>query len=99
MEFADVAAATAVHTTLQGALLTSSDRGPIRIQYSKNPYGKRSPHAHGHGASLSASSASSSAALFGAAAAAAAAGGVPSVAGLMAGGEFPANWPQAFTLG
>ncbi len=22
-------------------MLTSSDRGPIRIQYSKNPYGKR----------------------------------------------------------
>ncbi|KAG2487118.1 hypothetical protein HYH03_014231 [Edaphochlamys debaryana] len=114
VEFADVPSASAVHSALQGALLTSSDRGPIRIQYSKNPYGKRSPHAgmglgmshgiHGGPGSLSASSASSSAALFGAAAAAAAggAGMVPaSMAGaLMAasGGDFTA-WPQQFTLG
>jgi hypothetical protein len=26
---------------LQGAVLTSSDRGPIRIQFSKNPFGKK----------------------------------------------------------
>lgn len=26
---------------LQGAVLNSSDRGPIRIQYSKNPLGKK----------------------------------------------------------
>jgi hypothetical protein len=26
---------------LQGAVLTSSDRGGIRIQYSKNPFGKK----------------------------------------------------------
>ncbi|KAG2428385.1 hypothetical protein HYH02_014401 [Chlamydomonas schloesseri] len=83
VEFADVNSAAAVHSALQGALLTSSDRGPIRIQYSKNPYGKRSPqmgmagmgYGMGMGGSLSASSASSSAALFGAAAAAAVGGG------------------------
>lgn len=26
---------------MQGAVLTSSDRGGIRIQFSKNPYGKK----------------------------------------------------------
>lgn len=26
---------------LQGAVLPSSDRGPIRIQFSKNPFGKK----------------------------------------------------------
>lgn len=26
---------------LQGAVLASSDRGPIRIQFSKNPFGKK----------------------------------------------------------
>jgi hypothetical protein len=30
-----------VHEALQGAVLSSSDRGGIRIQYSKNPYGRR----------------------------------------------------------
>ncbi|KAG2423352.1 hypothetical protein HXX76_015400 [Chlamydomonas incerta] len=84
VEFMDVTSATAVHSALQGALLTSSDRGPIRIQFSKNPYGKRNPqmgmggmggYGMGMGGSLSASSASSSAALFGAAAAAAVGGG------------------------
>ncbi|PNW72800.1 hypothetical protein CHLRE_15g643703v5 [Chlamydomonas reinhardtii] len=83
VEFGDVNSAAAVHSALQGALLTSSDRGPIRIQFSKNPYGKRNPQmggmgygmGMGMGGSLSASSASSSAALFGAAAAAAVGGG------------------------
>jgi hypothetical protein len=41
VEFQTVEAAMAVHDTLQGAMLTSSDRGGIRIQYSKNPFGKR----------------------------------------------------------
>lgn len=27
----------------QGAVLTSSDRGGVRIQYSKNPFGRREP--------------------------------------------------------
>lgn len=34
-----IPAATAVHDSQQGAILTSSDRGGIRIQYSKNPFG------------------------------------------------------------
>lgn len=43
VEFHDVGSAMAVHDSLQGAVLLSSDRGGIRIQYSKNPFGKRSP--------------------------------------------------------
>ncbi len=35
IEFEDVAAAMAVHDSLQGAILASSDRGGIRVQYSK----------------------------------------------------------------
>jgi hypothetical protein len=31
----------AVHASQQGAILTSSDRGGIRIQYSKNPFGRK----------------------------------------------------------
>eukprot|EP00249_Psilotum_nudum_P007051 c20272_g1_i1 orf=522-1514(+) len=41
IEFLDVNNAMAVHNSLQGALLSSSDRGGIRIQYSKNPFGKK----------------------------------------------------------
>lgn len=41
VEFADIASAMMVHQGLQGAVLSSSDRGGIRIQYSKNPFGKR----------------------------------------------------------
>jgi hypothetical protein len=41
VEFSDVASAMAVHQSQQGAVLTSSDRGGIRIQYSKNPFGKK----------------------------------------------------------
>jgi hypothetical protein len=43
VEFTDVQSAMMVHEMLQGAVLTSSDRGGIRVQYSKNPYGKREP--------------------------------------------------------
>lgn len=42
VEFADVSTAAMAHSGLQGALLASSNRGPIRIQYSKNPFGRRS---------------------------------------------------------
>ncbi|GIL77979.1 hypothetical protein Vretimale_7376 [Volvox reticuliferus] len=59
VEFMDVASAAAVHSRLQGCILHTSDRGPIRIQYSKNPYGKRSPH----GGSVASSAAASAAAL------------------------------------
>ena len=31
--------AIAVHQSLQGAVIPSSDRGGMRIQYSKNPFG------------------------------------------------------------
>lgn len=41
MEFEDVLSATTVHQSLQGAVLASSDRGGMRVQYSKNPFGKR----------------------------------------------------------
>ena len=34
-------AAMAVHSSQQGAILASSDRGGIRIQYSKNPFGRK----------------------------------------------------------
>ena len=41
IEFADVVSARHVHDTQQGAVLVSSDRGGIRIQYSKNPFGRK----------------------------------------------------------
>eukprot|EP01026_Neomeris_dumetosa_P040196 TRINITY_DN3318_c0_g2_i1.p1 TRINITY_DN3318_c0_g2~~TRINITY_DN3318_c0_g2_i1.p1 ORF type:complete len:329 (-),score=39.37 TRINITY_DN3318_c0_g2_i1:1746-2732(-) len=41
VEFVDLTSAARVHSTQQGAILASSDRGPIRIQYSKNPFGKK----------------------------------------------------------
>ncbi|GLC47034.1 hypothetical protein PLESTB_001437500 [Pleodorina starrii] len=59
VEFVDMASASAVHSRLQGCILHTSDRGPIRIQYSKNPYGKRSPHAGGGGGPSAAAIASS----------------------------------------
>jgi hypothetical protein len=41
IEFSDVATATAAHDSQQGLILGSSDRGPIRVQYSKNPFGRK----------------------------------------------------------
>lgn len=41
VEFTDVASAMLVHQTMQGVVLHSSDRGGVRIQYSKNPFGRR----------------------------------------------------------
>ncbi|XP_043709293.1 cell wall integrity protein scw1 [Telopea speciosissima] len=41
MEFEDVNSATNVHHKLQGAVIPSSGRGGMRIQYSKNPFGRR----------------------------------------------------------
>lgn len=41
IEFNDVASATNVHQNLQGAVIPSSGRGGMRIQYSKNPFGRR----------------------------------------------------------
>ncbi|KAK9853868.1 hypothetical protein WJX84_000021 [Apatococcus fuscideae] len=41
VEFADVPTAMACHAAQQGAVLTSSDRGGVRIQFSKNPFGKK----------------------------------------------------------
>lgn len=47
IEFLDVSSAMAVHNNLQGALLASSDRGGMRIQFSKNPYGRKKDFLHG----------------------------------------------------
>ncbi|KAF5836308.1 hypothetical protein DUNSADRAFT_6138 [Dunaliella salina] len=44
VEFDDLISATTVHQALQGAVLATSERGGIRIQFSKNPYGRRTPH-------------------------------------------------------
>lgn len=41
IEFQDIPTAMAVHDAQQGAILASSDRGGIRIQYSKNPFGRK----------------------------------------------------------
>ncbi|XP_010259754.1 PREDICTED: cell wall integrity protein scw1 [Nelumbo nucifera] len=41
IEFDDVNSATNVHHNLQGAVIPSSGRGGMRIQYSKNPFGRR----------------------------------------------------------
>lgn len=41
VEFVDVLAARACHDAQQGLILSSSDRGPIRVQYSKNPFGHK----------------------------------------------------------
>jgi hypothetical protein len=41
IEFADVTTAAAAHETQQGLILASSDRGPIRVQFSKNPFGRK----------------------------------------------------------
>eukprot|EP01025_Chloroclados_australasicus_P047704 TRINITY_DN5378_c1_g2_i1.p2 TRINITY_DN5378_c1_g2~~TRINITY_DN5378_c1_g2_i1.p2 ORF type:complete len:329 (-),score=4.92 TRINITY_DN5378_c1_g2_i1:2416-3402(-) len=41
VEYTDEHLATLVHHQQQGAILRSSDRGPIRIQYSKNPFNQK----------------------------------------------------------
>ena len=41
VEFVDVASAALVHATLQGVVLQSSERGGVRLQFSKNPFGRR----------------------------------------------------------
>ncbi|XP_020264745.1 cell wall integrity protein scw1 isoform X3 [Asparagus officinalis] len=41
IEFDDVNSAIAVHQNVQGAVLPSSGRGGIRIQFSKNPFGQK----------------------------------------------------------
>jgi len=41
IEFTDVGAAAACHQAQQGLILASSDRGPIRVQFSKNPFGRK----------------------------------------------------------
>ncbi|CAI5469088.1 unnamed protein product [Closterium sp. Yama58-4] len=43
VQYSDIASASAVHAALQGTSLASSDRGPIRIQFSKNPLGVKGP--------------------------------------------------------
>ncbi|XAR74041.1 hypothetical protein NMG60_11008200 [Bertholletia excelsa] len=46
IEFEDVNSATNVHHSLQGALIPSSGSVGMRIQYSKNPFGKRKDSSH-----------------------------------------------------
>lgn len=46
IEFEDVNSATNVHHTLQGAVIPSSGSVGMRIQYSKNPFGKRKDGGH-----------------------------------------------------
>lgn len=43
-EFDDVQCAASARDQLHGAFLGSSDRGGIRIEFSKNPLGKRIPN-------------------------------------------------------
>ncbi|CAL9766245.1 unnamed protein product [Musa acuminata subsp. burmannicoides] len=47
IEFEDLNSATTVHQNLQGAVLTSSGRGGMRIQFSKNPFGRRKDFING----------------------------------------------------
>lgn len=47
IEFEDVNSATNVHHNLQGAVIPSSGSVGMRIQYSKNPFGKRKDNIHG----------------------------------------------------
>ncbi|GLU17455.1 hypothetical protein SLE2022_338210 [Rubroshorea leprosula] len=46
IEFEDVNSATNVHHSLQGAVIPSSGSVGMRIQYSKNPFGKRKDNNH-----------------------------------------------------
>ncbi|PIM97887.1 RNA binding protein (contains RRM repeats) [Handroanthus impetiginosus] len=46
IEFEDVNSATNVHRSLQGAVIPSSGSVGMRIQYSKNPFGKRKDAIH-----------------------------------------------------
>ncbi|KAM3379958.1 RNA-binding protein with multiple splicing 2 [Capsicum galapagoense] len=46
IEFDDVNSATNVHQNLQGAVIPSSGSVGMRIQYSKNPFGKRKDFGH-----------------------------------------------------
>ncbi|XP_057967770.1 uncharacterized protein LOC131157548 [Malania oleifera] len=46
IEFEDVHSATNVHHSLQGAVIPSSGSVGMRIQYSKNPFGKRKDASH-----------------------------------------------------
>lgn len=46
IEFEDVNCATNVHHSLQGAVIPSSGSVGMRIQYSKNPFGRRKDFAH-----------------------------------------------------
>lgn len=41
VEMQDIPSASNVHSALQGAVLNTSDRGGLRIQYSKNPFGRK----------------------------------------------------------
>lgn len=46
IEFENVETAVECHKSKQGIVLKSSERGPIRVQFSKNPFGYRDPRAN-----------------------------------------------------
>uniref|UniRef100_A0A7S0S4L0 RRM domain-containing protein n=1 Tax=Chlamydomonas leiostraca TaxID=1034604 RepID=A0A7S0S4L0_9CHLO len=94
VEFEDVVAASTVHNALQGAVLASSDRGGVRIQYSRNPFGRRSSNPGGGAGGLGGAGGAGTGGVFDAFGAAAASGGAwpsglplyPSVSPHIAGG-------------
>lgn len=43
IEFENIESAVECHKSKQGIMLKSSERGPIRVQFSKNPFGYRDP--------------------------------------------------------
>jgi len=49
IEFVDVPTAFAAHDAQQGLIMGSSDRGPIRVQFSKNPFGRKRENSGGLG--------------------------------------------------
>ncbi|KAI3857320.1 hypothetical protein MKX03_028980, partial [Papaver bracteatum] len=53
IEFEDVGNAVNVHQTLQGAVIPSSGRGGMRIQYPFHPPPPPPPHTHTHTPALS----------------------------------------------
>ncbi|KAG1670821.1 hypothetical protein FOA52_003412 [Chlamydomonas sp. UWO 241] len=41
VEYGDIDSAIQMHSANQNAIVASSDRGPLRVQFSKNPFGKK----------------------------------------------------------
>eukprot|EP00271_Cylindrocystis_brebissonii_P011510 TRINITY_DN29350_c0_g1_i1.p1 TRINITY_DN29350_c0_g1~~TRINITY_DN29350_c0_g1_i1.p1 ORF type:complete len:398 (+),score=66.41 TRINITY_DN29350_c0_g1_i1:137-1195(+) len=79
VEMQDIPTAQAVHAAMQGLMLTTSDRGAIRVQFSKNPFGRKRDGSHGGHSSAAADGNKEDGAAAAARAAAAAAAGVLAV--------------------